>query len=222
LIAGGADPTGWRLPGPGLERTVATLIADHITAARERHELLTRTDLRGSDGLAAKACNLERQLLDDAPGCLGTLTRSGVLAPDRITVELDPTSLANALDVLEEQLALRLSTITAPVRLRRRGVEAKLVIGTKAPSPDPVLRKALAEAHAWATALRSGTPLKGIAMQSGHHDVLIRTRGQLAFLSPKIQTAIRDGTQPPDLTLKRILSRPVPLDWHDQERLYSL
>jgi len=64
-------------------------------------------------------------------------------------------------------------------------------------------------------------PLADIAREAGYHNVYIRTRAQLAYLSPKIQRAIRDGQQPADLTLKRILARPVPLDWKHQERLYG-
>ncbi len=60
-----------------------------------------------------------------------------------------------------------------------------------------------------------------MALKAGHQTVFIRTRGQLAFLSPKIQAAIRDGTHPPELTLKRILARPVPLDWTLQDQLYG-
>lgn len=52
----------------------------------------------------------------------------------------------------------------------------------------------------------------GIAHKAGHHDAFIRTRASLAFLFPKIQRAICDGTLPPELTLHRILQRPIPLD----------
>ena len=50
---------------------------------------------------------------------------------------------------------------------------------------------------------------------------LDRTRAQLAFLSPKFQAAILDGTQPPELTLKRLVSVTHPLDWSEQERLFG-
>ena len=97
-----------------------------------------------------------------------------------------------------------------------------LVIGTPTPQPDPVLVRTLAEAHRWVTALRDGVPLARIAQDSGHHDAYIRTRAPLAFLAPKIQIAILNGTLPPDLTLHRILQRPIPLDWQEQQRLYGL
>jgi site-specific DNA recombinase len=108
------------------------------------------------------------------------------------------------------------------VHLRRRGVEAKLVTGEPEPEPDPVLLRTLADARRWIVALRSGTPLATVAHDAGHHDAFIRTRAPLAFLSPRIQVAIRDGTAPPELTLHRILQRPIPLDWQEQERLYGV
>lgn len=94
--------------------------------------------------------------------------------------------------------------------------------GTPEPEPDPVLLRTLSDAHRWIAALRSGTPLAGIASKAGHHDAFIRTRAPLAFLSPKLQRAICDGTLRPELTLHRILQRPIPLDWQDQERLYGI
>ena len=61
-----------------------------------------------------------------------------------------------------------------------------------------------------------------IAREAGHHDVYIRTRSQLAFLSPRLQRAIADGTFPPDITLQHLVTRTLPLNWSDQERLCQL
>lgn len=44
---------------------------------------------------------------------------------------------------------------------------------------------------------------------------------QLAYLAPAIQSAILDGRQPADLTLERIIRRPVPLDWDAQAKAYG-
>ncbi|WP_271946172.1 hypothetical protein [Ruegeria faecimaris] len=38
-----------------------------------------------------------------------------------------------------------------------------------------------------------------------------------AFLSPKIQATILDSTQPPELTLKRLVSVTHAIDWAEQE-----
>ena len=116
-----------------------------------------------------------------------------------IALTLDKKELATALGIPAENLAPDLANIHAPVRLRRRGVEAKLLIGDHQPDPDPVLIRTLRDAHNWARALREGTPLLTIARDTAHHDAFIRTRGQLVFLSSKIQIAICDGTLPPEV-----------------------
>jgi len=132
------------------------------------------------------------------------------------------------LDALEAELGIPASdlhpdlpSISVPFQMRRRGVEARLVIGDQHPAADPVLVRALAEAHRFAAALRAGVPLHLIARDAGYHLSQIRFRTQLAFLSPRIQLAIRDGTQPTDLTLNRIVRKPVPQDRNEQERLYG-
>jgi hypothetical protein len=69
--------------------------------------------------------------------------------------------------------------------------------------------------------LRNGRPIGEIAAGTGHAESYIRTRSQLAFLSPEIQGAILEGRQPTNLTLERIIRKPVPLDWVAQARLYG-
>lgn len=91
--------------------------------------------------------------------------------------------------------------------------------GEPEPDPAPVLVRRLAEARRWVARLRGGTPLATLSTETGHADAYIRTRAQLAFLSPRIQAAIVEGTQPAELTLARILRTGVPLDWTEQERV---
>ncbi len=147
---------------------------------------------------------------------------SGSIDPRKIMLTLDKTELATALGIPAENLAPGLAKIHSSVRLRRRGIEAKLVIGDLQPEPDPVLMRTLWNAHRWAHALQNGTPLTTIASDASCTDAFIRTRGQLAFLSPKIQIAIIEGTLSPEITLKRMMNQPVPLDWTTQERMFGL
>ncbi len=71
------------------------------------------------------------------------------------------------------------------------------------------------------TVPKSGVQLVDIARREQVPASFIRTRAQLAFLSPKIQAAILDGSQPPELTLKRLVSVTHPLDWAEQERIFG-
>ena len=123
--------------------------------------------------------------------------------------------------MLPNEIDRAVRTIEAPFELRRRGVEGRIVIGDREPQPDHTLLRALSRAHAWAADLRKGRPLGEIAAATGHAESYIRTRSQLAFLSPEIQVAILEGRQPTDLTLERIIRKPVPLNWDAQARVYG-
>ena len=84
-----------------------------------------------------------------------------------------------------------------------------------------VMLRALARARAWTSEMRKGKPMSEIVTATGHSESYIRTRSQLALLAPRIQLAILDGRQPPELTLEQIVRKPIPLDWKVQERLYG-
>ncbi len=221
LIGNGPDPTGWRLPARKLETAVATAIAGHLEQAVREHTLRATPDLRQDPALADRAIALASELRANTSDLLRHLIVRGTLTSKTTTLALDPSKLCKLLGISKSDLSSDLLEITAPFHLRRRGVEAKLAIGAPSSEPDPILLRTLANAHRWAADLQSGDRIKTVARKAGHQTVFIRTRGQLAFLSPKIQAAIRDGTHPPELTLKRILARPVPLDWTLQEQLYG-
>jgi site-specific DNA recombinase len=221
LIAKGTDPTGWRLPAQKLETTVVEAIADHLETATSRHQLLATPDLRGNPDVVIAARMLTRSIRKGDTALLSDPLTSGVLGPLSLKLTLDRDALANRLGIPPGDLASDLHHLTAEVRLRRRSVEVKLIVGDRTSPPDPVLLRTLDAAHRWTKSLSAGVPLADIAREAGHHNVIIRTRAQLAYLSPKIQRAICDGQQPTELTLQRILTRPVPLDWKHQERLYG-
>ena len=94
----------------------------------------------------------------------------------------------------------------------------KIVAGNVAPAPDPALLRALGNAHRWATALKSGTPLRRLASDVNVSERYLARVISLTGLCPSIQAAIVQGIQPVDLTLKRLLHSSLPLDWADQER----
>ncbi len=146
---------------------------------------------------------------------------SGKIARGTITIDLDAVALAAALARHPQVLDPNLLTISVPFTCRRRGVETKIIAGEQVPSPDATLVRNLVDAHRWTAALRSGTPLGEIASNEGHAESYIRTRAQLAFLSPKLQLAILNGTHPPQITAKRLMHRALPLDWDTQAHLFG-
>ena len=112
-----------------------------------------------------------------------------------------------------------------PIALRRRGVEAKLVLRSTpetATTPDPNLVALVARAHRWFGLLTRGTAqsIREIAEREGANESDVSLILPLALLAPDITKAILDGRQPPELTartLKRL--RPLPFAWDAQRRL---
>lgn len=221
LISGGTDPNGWRLPAGQLEQAVANIIAKHIGKLARGHRILPKADLQAGDAIREKASSLAMRLSGGAPDLIRNLVTGGQFGKGRITLFLEATGLANELNLKPDEIDATALQIEAPFALRRRGVEGKIVVGEREPEPDRTLLRALARAHAWTADLRTGKLLSEIAAATSHSESYVRTRAQLAFLSPTIQNAIFEGRQPPDLTLERIVRQPIPLDWDRQAILYG-
>jgi hypothetical protein len=221
LISGGTDPRGWRLPAPALEQAVADVIAGHLISLARNHRICAETDLQRGNAVKDKVRQLAGQLSDGTPGLLAALLAEGHMEKDRIVLKLQAKALGEALDLHPDALDPSVLAIEATFALRRRGVEGKIVVGDREPQPDRTLLRALSQSHAWVADLRKGKLLGEVAAATGHSESYIRTRAQLAYLAPAIQCAILDGRQPADLTLERIIRKPVPLDWDTQARLYG-
>jgi hypothetical protein len=109
--------------------------------------------------------------------------------------------------------------------LRRRGVEAKLVIanpGRTRGVRDPRLCRLIVQAHRWFNQLASSetASVRAIARQENIHECDVSRNLRLAFLAPDIVEAILDGDQPVELTtetLRRLSC--LPTDWESQRRL---
>jgi site-specific DNA recombinase len=221
LIAGGTDPSGWRLPAEALEASLKRLLAAHLRKAAGGQSMLSVPDATAAAEIARRVEALANRVEADAV-LFGSLITAVSLQQGRIKLLLAEDPIAQALSVPTEALAPDLLAFDQNFTLRRRGVETRILAGTMLPAPDPVLIRTLAEAHVWATSLRAGTSLTEIAAATGHSEPYIRTRIPLAFLAPKVQAAILDGRQPADISLARLLRDDIPMDWSEQERLFAI
>jgi site-specific DNA recombinase len=169
LIAKGTDPTGCRLPGRKLESIFAGMIADHLGRADAQHHLLAVPDLRADPDLGRAARTLAAYLLKRDPALLTKVLISGILEPGTLKLTLDRPVLSAALGVPADYLAPDFDQVTAELQLRRRGVEAKLIVGDRVSPPDPELLRTLPDAHRWTQLHHDGIPLGDIAIKAGHH-----------------------------------------------------
>jgi len=145
-----------------------------------------------------------------------------------VTIEIDHNGLIERL--LDREAASQSKgsghppiLIDVPVRFRRRGVEAKLIVSDQrqhTPRLDTNLVKALARAHEWWGRIIRGEAkgIGDIARVEGFNRAYVTRFLCLAFLAPEITKAILEGRQPADLTAKQLVRSAlrIPLLWADQ------
>ena len=113
------------------------------------------------------------------------------------------------------------------VHLKRRGIEAKLIVDgdseIRITSPDPALIKAVAKAHTWNQILivDDARSIRALARDIGVTNRYVRKLLPLAFLAPDIFEAILDGRQPRDLSLETLAYTSIPRRWEDQRRQFD-
>jgi site-specific DNA recombinase len=119
-------------------------------------------------------------------------------------------------------------TITIDARVKRCGWEVRLVIpagtGTQMPTrPMLPLINAVARVHRWPEKIMSGEfqSRQSIAQFTKVDPRYAGRILQFAFLAPDIIEAILEGSQPPDLTVHKML-RGFPLSWTEQRKRLGL
>ena len=218
---------GWRLPAPELEGAVIGSIADFI---RNKSQLIDTLSLEciGSDKLQSTIDNANELAAKlKCRATLENLCQRIEVTANTLTIEISRRAFVTALcpppieDDDEHNTPL---TIAAPVKLRRRGAETKIVISTSVntSSPDPDLISIVARARIWWEQLCKGdvATINEIASREEIDASDVTRCLPLAFLAPDIVEAILNGDQPVDLTaecLKRI--GQLPADWAEQRHL---
>ena len=97
----------------------------------------------------------------------------------------------------------------------------KIIAGSFQPVPDKTMIRALRNAHAWVRQMKAGASIREVMMQANKSDSYVSRIMLLAFLAPRIQKAIMDGTQPVSLTLETLIRSRMPRDWNAQEVLFG-
>ncbi len=148
---------------------------------------------------------------------------------ETIDLLIDRYSFANLLsvDACASEIVKRPFRISCPYKIKRRGVETRLIVSneiTERPSrPDPALIRAVAKAFVWNNLLLSGDVISGrsIARSENVTPRYIYKLLPLAHLAPDIVTAICEGRQPQDLTLDTLVYSDMPARWEDQRRKFG-
>lgn len=137
-------------------------------------------------------------------------------------MEAEPGHDHRAADAVVARLAR-----CVPLRIRRRGIEMRLVLDDTVPPSrvDPALLKTVARAYRWADDLLSGRAQSAgaIARREGVSDRYVWRLIRVGFLAPTLVEAIVYGRQPEELTASALTQRlDLPALWYAQERALGL
>ena len=137
-------------------------------------------------------------------------------SPGSVSILLARNTFAACLSMGLERIQENALHIHAPFRLRRRGVETKLVLGNPTKSVDRTLLRNIRNALSWLDRIKAGKTYEEIATEDAIPTDRVRKAIRYAFLAPDIVRAIVEGRQPVGLTSSYLLHHPLPDDWEEQ------
>jgi DNA invertase Pin-like site-specific DNA recombinase len=241
LLDGSAnDPTGGqRIPAIALEglvtRRIGALLADPgaildlIKGGMPNADGQKQAVQRAKD----QAANWQEPASDEMRAFLRSIVTRVQLHADRIDISVDQARLTRWLngtrdrvDSTAQNLAVgdpRWMTLTVPAHLRRAGKEMKIVVddGSEPAVPDASLVRVLVRAHVIRQRLLDDRTLtlEEVAKSEGMVPSYGTRLYRLTLLAPDIASAIFSGTQPPELTARKLMDDTrLPLDWGEQRR----
>jgi hypothetical protein len=180
-------------------------------------------------GVLKTAAAVSRSLTLDNVGLLRSKLQSFL---SRIEIGDTTLTLTVALGRLREALKLPVPApnepqshaIVVPVRITKRGIEQKLIIGGRVIAPisrDETLVNAVARAYSWFEDIRMRrvNDLSALAVREQLTRSYVQAHLPLAFLAPHIVVAILEGRQPAHLSLKQLMYRTDLADsWFSQRQ----
>ena len=229
------DPTGWRLPAHEIERVVVSTLSAFLKSPQDLMAMI------GDQNLAATTLNqslnashqlaerIQQSTSQERRSLIAPLVARITIASGTMIVLIRRGALLQTIGVadrgaMRDESNVDHHEIVVPFALRRRGVEAKLIVGDdqQPRTVDPILISTIAKAHVWFQDISSGSKssINDIALDGGLAANEISRLLPLAFLAPDIVEAIIAGRQPLQLTtthLKRFES--LPLDWEQQRNV---
>jgi len=224
-------PGGWRIPASQLEILIATEAATMLAEPGAVAAVLETAGLE--PGKVPAALAIADRLRDDLgrdaarAEALAAVVNRIELSPIRLRVILSAAALVPANpEAFEPKQAVLIRDV--PLRIKRRGVEMRLVIEgppVSSTNADPILLKEIRRAHRCFEALVSGqvNSVAELATVEGISDRYVSSLLPLAFLAPDIIEAIAAGRQPPDLTAHRVIRTvDLPIAWAAQKQLLGV
>jgi DNA invertase Pin-like site-specific DNA recombinase len=218
----GNHPDAWRLPAPELEQGILGRLRAWLSAPGQASRLVRDPRAEEMTAIGTQIDTLVAELDGrHAPALLRALVETVRVAPGRMEIRVAAEALAGRLQIAPARLDPDQLVLAAPFRIRRRGVETRVLLGDRPAEPDRVLIRNLMKARDWFAALTRGESYTEIAAREGVATQRIQQLLPLAFLAPEIVQRIAEGRQPVGLTTEWLITTDLPVCWHDQRALIS-
>jgi len=215
-------PEAWRLPALSLEAAIASAIQTHLEKPAFLPSLVQDLGASEVEPVQEKVEILAAKIRGD--GLLAVwadLVEKASVSPEKITISLNAGRMADHLDISGGRLAPETLKINTPFRLRRRGVEARIVLAGEAPEIDHRLICNIANAIHWFGMVKRGQTFTEIAEAEKTSARRIQDLIPLAFLAPDIVGHAVDGTLPPHITTNYFVRNGVPTLWSEQRKVIA-
>ena len=211
--SGSAGHEGLRLSAQKLETAAAHAVADFLTKNAPQ---LAGQNAKTIAAITARTIKLQQLAHADEAARLAAIKKL-IVRPGELELTLDLSCIDDESGTSQTEAV----SFVAPFNLRQRGVESKLVLANEEPSPDPLMRKTLGKALGWLEDIKNGISVTDLAERERVSQRYLRSRLQMAFLSPAIMTAILEGRQPGHLSTETFVRADIPLDWDEQARRFG-
>ena len=210
----------WRLPARDLETGIARVLGDHLRKPTVVTDLVRDITASEVPDLQAKL----RQVANDcdpegSADAWAPLLRRADLAQGSILLRLDRKVLAERLGIPPDRIESSARRIPASFQMQRRGVEARIILGSAVPQVDPVLAKNILTAQRWYAAIKDGASFGDLAAREKTTSSRIQQMIGLAFLAPDVLDRVAAGSQPVSFTSEWFKRRQLPPEWDEQQRM---
>ena len=239
LIAGNrrSAPRARRVPAGDLESLVENRLRAFLGDAAEIFGSIDPLDpdVNECSDLIARAADLAKRWLGFAPtekrGILARLVTRIEMKRETLEIQIAPRRLTDVLDQEGEPMRFERTrpdgettlTLTVPARLKRAGMETRLLIegagGDARGTPDRSLHRLLGQAHRFHEMVmhNRGKTISELAEEAGVGRSYFTRILRLSFLAPDVVKMILRDRHPIELTAKKLASDTrLPNAWHEQ------
>ena len=219
IVDTGADhPGAWRLPAPELEERIAACVLKTLRDPGFIPSLLAGAD---TTMLSHATAALSKVTHDNTTTKLLSPVQRTDIAPGKLTIALVAAALADLLKVQPDIINPEALVTSHPFRLRKRGVETKIILADQPTTTDETLIRNIAKAHVWFERIKAGETFAQIATTDRISKRRIQQMIDLAFLAPDIVRDVLNGKQPTGFTTEWCKTHTLPTDWSEQRALLA-